>query len=95
MRTARSECLDWMLILSHQHLVRVLDVFVTHYHRERNHQGLENRLIKQSAMGRREGRIPRRARLGGLLNFTGGPRNNRYGNTRRWAQISDIALFAY
>ena len=30
-RTVRSECLDWLLILNHQHLERVLDVFVTHY----------------------------------------------------------------
>ena len=28
-RTVRSECLDWMLILNQQHLERVLDVFVT------------------------------------------------------------------
>ena len=32
-RTVRSECLDWMLILNQQHLERVLDVFVTHYNR--------------------------------------------------------------
>ena len=30
-RTVRSECLDWLLILNHQHLERVLDVFVAHY----------------------------------------------------------------
>src|SRR5687767_13725527 len=34
-RTARSECLDWMLILNHQQLARVLDVFVTHFNEHR------------------------------------------------------------
>jgi putative transposase len=39
-RTARSECLDRMLILNQQHLARVLDVFVTHYNRHRPHRTL-------------------------------------------------------
>ena len=30
-RTARSECLDWLLILNRRHLERVLHVFVDHY----------------------------------------------------------------
>ena len=29
-RTVRSECLDWLLIVNHQQLMRVLDVFVDH-----------------------------------------------------------------
>jgi hypothetical protein len=29
-RTVRSECLDWLLILNQQTFERVLDVFVTH-----------------------------------------------------------------
>jgi putative transposase len=33
-RTARTECLDWLLILNHRHLERVLQVYVRHY----NHQ---------------------------------------------------------
>jgi putative transposase len=32
-RTARSECLDWLLILNRKHLERVLRVFVDHYTR--------------------------------------------------------------
>jgi putative transposase len=30
-RTARSECLDWLLIVNRRHLERVLHVFVEHY----------------------------------------------------------------
>jgi transposase InsO family protein len=32
-RTVRSECLDWLLILNQEHLERVLTVFVDHYER--------------------------------------------------------------
>jgi transposase InsO family protein len=32
-RTVRTECLDWMLILNERHLERVLAVFVNHYNR--------------------------------------------------------------
>ena len=44
--------------------------FVAHYHVERNHQGLGNRLIIP-VVTRTEtaGRIERRQRLGGLLNY--------------------------
>ena len=34
-RTARSECLDWILILNRRHLERVLRVFVQHYNGHR------------------------------------------------------------
>jgi putative transposase len=37
-RTARYECLDWLLILNQQHLERVLEVFVTHYNQHRPHR---------------------------------------------------------
>jgi putative transposase len=30
-RTARRECLDWLLIVNRRHLERVLRVFVDHY----------------------------------------------------------------
>ena len=32
-RTVRTECLDWLLILNQQHLERILEVFVDHYNR--------------------------------------------------------------
>ena len=40
-RTARAECLDWLLILNRRHLERVLRVFVQHYNAHRPHRALE------------------------------------------------------
>ncbi len=55
--------------LGERHFRRTLTEFVDHYHRERNHQGLENRLISGDAPRRGAGRVRRRPRLGGLLNY--------------------------
>jgi transposase InsO family protein len=43
--------------------------FVEHYHRERNHQGLGNTLIVAPLAMNVAGRVRRRPRLGGLLNY--------------------------
>jgi putative transposase len=67
-RSIKYECLDRMVPLSERHFRRTLKEFVDHYHRERSHHGLENRLIEESALCRRAVRIRRRPRLGGLLN---------------------------
>ena len=40
-RTVRTECLDWLLILNQRHLERVLRVYVHHYDAERPHRGLK------------------------------------------------------
>jgi putative transposase len=68
-RSIKFECLDRMVPLGERHFRRALKEFVDQYHRERNHQGLENRLIDGNARRRREGAIRRRPRLGGLLNY--------------------------
>src|SRR5262245_57937110 len=39
-RTLRSECQDWLLILNRRHLEHVLRVYVDHYNRERPHRSL-------------------------------------------------------
>jgi transposase InsO family protein len=68
----RSECLDRIVPLGEWHLRRVIREYVEHYHRERNHQGLDNRLIQRSARPvNHNGRVIRHQRLGGLLNFYG------------------------
>jgi hypothetical protein len=40
-RTARAECLDWLLIRDERHLDRVLREFVAHYNCERPHRGID------------------------------------------------------
>jgi putative transposase len=68
----KSECLDRIVPLGERHLRRAVSEFVAHYHRERTHQGLENRLIESAPEpANMNGRIVRRERLGGLLNFYG------------------------
>jgi putative transposase len=42
-RTARAECLDWMLVLGRVHLERVLRVYVSHYNQQRPHRGINLR----------------------------------------------------
>ena len=39
-RTARTECLDWLLIVGPRHLDRVLRIYVDHYNTERPHRAL-------------------------------------------------------
>ena len=40
-RTVRSECLDWVLVVGHGHLERVLRTYVSHYNRQRPHRGID------------------------------------------------------
>jgi putative transposase len=68
-RTVRSECLDWLLILNRRHLERVLRTYVDHYNQERPHRGLELRPpepVERQEMGLAS-EIRRRDRLGGLI----------------------------
>jgi hypothetical protein len=57
---------DSMILLGERHFRRAVTEFVAHYHRERNHQGLENALIEGPPTAR-GGRVHRQQRLGGLL----------------------------
>ena len=70
-RTVRSECLDWLLILNRRHLEHVLRVYVDHYNRERPHRSLNLKAPMPDGPppGRRAspGDIQRRDRLGGLI----------------------------
>ena len=68
-RTGRSECLDWLLILNRRHLESVLRVYVDHYNRERPHRALELRPPDPDTpqAGSHVGEIHRRDRLGGLI----------------------------
>jgi putative transposase len=71
-RTVREECLDHFVIVGERHLRHLLREFVVHYHGERYHQGLDGRIIRPvvgAANDNGAGKIARRARLGGLLNY--------------------------
>ncbi len=68
-RSIKEECLDRLVILGETHLRRTLREFAVHYHQERNHQGLHDRLIAPASAGPPDGAIRCRPRLGGLLRF--------------------------
>jgi len=66
----KSECLRKLVLLGERHLRVAVTEFVEHYHRERNHQGLDNQLLTPAAPPANDNvPIARRERLGGLLNF--------------------------
>ena len=46
-RSIKDECLNRMIFIGQASLRRAVAEYTDHYHRERNHQGLENRLIHQ------------------------------------------------
>ena len=59
-----------MVPLGERHLREAVAEYVDHYHDERNHQGLENRLInKPRHVPDLSGSVARRQRLGGILNY--------------------------
>ena len=70
-RTVRTECLDWMLILGRGHLERVLGVYVEHYQRGRPHRGpaLATPIDPEGRAGGAShvGVVRRRDFLGGLI----------------------------
>jgi transposase InsO family protein len=67
-RTIKESCLDLIILVGEASLRRAVSEFAEHYHHERNHQGLGNRLIVPLAeQPNRDGPIACRERLGGLL----------------------------
>jgi putative transposase len=68
-RSITEECLDRIIPIGERHFRHAITEFVEHDHRERNHQGLHNRLIAGAPVTNRTGRVQCRRRLGGLLNF--------------------------
>jgi putative transposase len=67
-RTVRNECRNWLLILGHRHLARVLQVYTAHCNSERPHRGLALRPPEPPQLeSPARGAIQGRDRLGGLL----------------------------
>ena len=67
-KSVQTEVLNMMIFLGEEHLRRTLFSYLAHYHQERNHQALENKLIEPDNLPT-DGRICRRQRLGGMLNY--------------------------
>ena len=66
----KSECLDRMIFWGEQSLRRAVTEYLTHYHEERNHQGLDNSIIEPGdEVHAIAGRIECRERLGGMLKY--------------------------
>ncbi len=69
-RSIKSDCLDRMIHFGEAWLHRVLREYVAHYHAERNHQGLDNRLLEPLAtVSSTNEPVHCRERRGGMLNF--------------------------
>ena len=59
-----------MIFFGENSLRRAVNEFVEYYHHERNHQGLNNRLIDPlTEVGALDGHVACRERLGGVLRY--------------------------
>lgn len=64
------ECLSQMIFFGKSSLRQATRSYIEHYHGERNHQGLGNRLIESDeSTAKRDGEIQCRERLGGMLKY--------------------------
>jgi len=69
-RSIKEECLDRMILFGDRSLRNAAQEFISHYHAERNHQGLNNRIIVPGDELRcTTGKIACRERLGGMLRY--------------------------
>ena len=69
-RSIKFECLNRMIFIGEASLRRAVAEYITHYPGERNHQGLNNGLIRRTrTVAAHDGVVQRRPRLGGMLNF--------------------------
>ena len=83
-RSIKDECLSRVIPFGERHLRRTIAEYVEHYHRERNHQGLENELIER-CLGRSKVTVAFVAVRGsaGCSIITVARRNEVQGATRR------------
>ena len=69
-KSIKEECLNRMIFFGEDALRNAVREYVAHYHAERNHQGLGNRLIAPvKSQGPATGPVQRKQRLGGTLGF--------------------------
>jgi len=68
-RSLKEECLEHMIFFGEESLRKAVVQFLEHYHQERNHQGLGNRLVEPRELGQETGEVQCRERLGVILKF--------------------------
>ena len=69
-RSIKDECLNRMIFFGERSLRKATREFAAHYHTERNHQGIDNRLIEtDDRPGSTTRAIDCVQRLGGMLRF--------------------------
>jgi putative transposase len=69
-RSLKEEVLSRMIFFSEESVRRAVKSFIEHFHTERNHQGLDNKIIEPGPeVGTTVGKIECREGLGGLLNY--------------------------
>ena len=68
-RSIKSECLQRLILFGEKSLKYVLKEYADHYHHERNHQGVDNKILFPDDRLKKTGDIVRSERLGGLLNY--------------------------
>ena len=69
-RSIKESCLDRMILFGEPSLRRATREFLAHYHRERNHQGIDNQLIfPDKSAAKSSAPIECRQRLGGMLKY--------------------------
>ncbi len=69
-RSIKDECLNRMIFFGERSLRKATREYVAHYHRERNHQGINNRLIDRTDRSESaSSTIECTQRLGGMLRF--------------------------
>jgi hypothetical protein len=69
-RTIKESCLERMILFGEESLRTAIHTFVAHYHTERNHQGLANRILSpEPGHAGNAGVVQRSQRLGGMLNY--------------------------
>ena len=69
-RTIKESCLERLVLFGEKALRKAVREFMTHYHSERNHQGIGNLLIMSDRLDtNRNGPVRCRQRLGGMLNY--------------------------
>ena len=69
-KSIKTECLEQFVLFGENSLWYAVREYLSHYHAERNHQGIENVIpFPDGRLECRNGPVAKAERLGGLLNF--------------------------